>query len=1128
MKKKFDLLKSAKYIVLLVFAVLTVLSLIFMGTVRTNYNISDYLDESTDTKISLGIMEEEFGLISNVSVMVDDVTPDEAEKIKNDLKAIENVIFVNFNSQNTDYYKDNSALFVVLVNGNEYSDTAKTALDDIVEFMNEDYGERVNFGGTVMEKKLLREAIQSEIVLILGISVGLVAVLMLITAASWIEPLVLLAASGIAVLLNMGSNVIFGEISYITKAVAAILQLALSIDYSIVLLHNYRAIKAEESDNDRAMLRAIKSVFAPVSASALTTIAGLLALLFMSFRIGFDIGSVLMKSIVVSAITALTLLPALLLLLDKLMAKTAKKPLDIKGKFFCDVSLKACKIIVPIAVVIIGICCLLRTYNTYNFVDSCNKNENISDKFGDSGTLIVLYEKAEDTDEKERLLAELLASYKTKNGAPVLKSSVAYSSTVGQIFDVEKASRDLGLSEKDAELLFTVYYFTQDESKIKLDVRGFIDFAMDLIENDSDAEGFVSEETMKTLELLLDLDVMLGKEYTATELGEAIASIEMLEGMTLEQSAINQMYGLYFFDEVEIKTVNFGIMLDFLINSGMIDQELSDQLQTLFDANELISGLDFKLTHPDTKIGLGDIPSLLEQYHIELPDVLEGVDEVTYLWNTILGYKYTAKVPFAQLFTDLVTNPTCRSYFPEEIITALDTVGTDYRYIYETKAAFDITFAKGYDHKSFMPALLDLVEQATGNRPDITLDETMDQQMQQLYIMYYVENGRIPDGKIGCIDFLQFVLDTSKTNAVIAERLPEGSSEKLENLIVDAGSIRDFLGDKELYDYKEIAERINDFASSIKSMDVSVSLSEAAMMGVYVKYATATEAYELQPLSATTLLEFVLDAADNNPLLSGRIDDDMRATIRESQENIASAEKLLVADNYSRMLLTVNLPPESAESSRFVEYLTAKVDEIFGEKAYVAGEIATTYDLINAFDEDNKLISIFTVISIFAIIMVVFKSISLPVLLVAVIQGAVWIAMSMSLVSGGSMFFMSYIMAMCILMGATIDYGILLSTNYVNYRATLDKREAINKALDAAMPTIFNSGLILMICGFVVGLVASQTSISSVGFLLFRGTLVSVIMITLVLPSLLYLLDKIVLKLTVKRSISEIIKSFKK
>ena len=114
------------------------------------------------------------------------------------------------------------------------------------------------------------------------------------------------------------------------------------------------------------------------------------------------------------------------------------------------------------------------------------------------------------------------------------------------------------------------------------------------------------------------------------------------------------------------------------------------------------------------------------------------------------------------------------------------------------------------------------------------------------------------------------------------------------------------------------------------------------------------------------------------------------------------------------------------------------------------------------------------------------------------------------------MFFMSYIMSMCILMGATIDYGILLSTNYVSARKTKDRREALVEAMTGALPTIFTSGLILMVCGAVVGFVASQTSISSVGFLLFRGTLISCVMITVVLPALLYALDKVVMALTIK------------
>ena len=105
---------------------------------------------------------------------------------------------------------------------------------------------------------------------------------------------------------------------------------------------------------------------------------------------------------------------------------------------------------------------------------------------------------------------------------------------------------------------------------------------------------------------------------------------------------------------------------------------------------------------------------------------------------------------------------------------------------------------------------------------------------------------------------------------------------------------------------------------------------------------------------------------------------------------------------------------------------------------------------------------------------------------------------------------------MCILMGATIDYGILLSTNYTRNRRSLGKKESLYQAVNSTIPTVFTSGLILMVCGLVVGLIATQTSISSVGFLLFRGTLVSVVMVLLVLPALLYLLDKFVMKLTMK------------
>jgi predicted RND superfamily exporter protein len=399
--------------------------------------------------------------------------------------------------------------------------------------------------------------------------------------------------------------------------------------------------------------------------------------------------------------------------------------------------------------------------------------------------------------------------------------------------------------------------------------------------------------------------------------------------------------------------------------------------------------------------------------------------------------------------------------------------------------------------------------------PDIELNDMVDELAKQLYIVYFADQGMFPDERIACRDILNYALVVIEENAVVKELLPEDIKEKFKTAISDAENLFAFLNDSNVYTYTELLSAIKEYVETVKVMEVEVNLSETALMGLYVKYASAKGILETGEISATDLLAFVLDAADNNPLLQDRLDSEMKEIIGESSENIAGAEKLLRAEKYSRMLLTVTLPPEGAESAEFVRFLSAKVREIFGEGAYVAGEIATTNALTVAFDADIKLISIFTVISIFLIIMIVFGSLSLPVILVAVIQGAIWITMSLS-GFGDPMFFMSYIMSMCILMGATIDYGILLSTNYVRARATLDRREALTEAMNGALPTIFTSGIILMVCGAVVGFIASQTSISSVGFLLFRGTLISALMVTVVLPALLYMLDKFVMGLTIK------------
>ena len=1084
-------LKFKRYIVLLIFVVTAIVSVLITSKVNINYNISDYLAEDTETKISLNIIEEEFGMTGDIQVMVEDVDVDTAKEIQNIIKNIPNVLTVNFNENDENYYKDNKALFAVIVDGDEYSDIANTVLDDIADELDEEF--TTNYGGSVVSKRNLRKAIQSEIVMILAIALCLVIILMLLTSSSWLEPFVLLLASGVAILMNMGTNILFGEISYITNAVSAILQLALSIDYSIVLLHGYNSIRATEDNSGKAMIKAIKSVIKPVAASALTTITGLLALLFMTMKIGFDIGIVLMKGITISAIVALTLLPALLLILEKPMQKTAKRAIVIGGEGFCKLAIKAGKVIVPVALAIIIVCGFVQSKNTYSFTDSSGDNNNITDTFGKNQTVIVVYPNKNDDYQGENALGEKLMSYKTEDGKQAVKSYTAYSNTVREIYDIDKAVQKLKMPEKDVEMLFVMYHLYGDSSRVELTPLDFVKYTEELAENDADAQGFMGEDTAKTVRTLMAIDEIMNGEHTAEQFLEHTS--DMMPDSTLSLFAIKQMYGLYYFDSITEKKVDFETVLDFAATAAkdgrldaMLDADAANGLIALSD------GVDQFKEQMDKPMSRADFKEYMLSERGET--ISEGEASLLYLaysWS-IGAETMPEEIPFLSLMNYLVSSGRVTA---ADDIAKIDSLNKLYA---------DIPNAYGYDE--FVPMLEQAATTLTGETTEINADDLA---IQQLYIMYFYEQEMIPDISIDGREFVDFVIETSKTNSVVSSQLPEDTGAKLDDIC----TVDSFLLDKNTYDFKEMTERITELQGDIKSISASGDLGESAISGVYIKYAISEDMGLSEPIMACDLLDFVVENMDSNGILKAKMSDEARGKLSGAQEAMAGAQGLLIGENYSRMLLSVDLPNESAESSAFVEYLLSSVKETLGEDAHIAGEMVSTYDLQETFDDDNKLISIFTIVSIFITVMMIFKSLSLPIILSAVIQGAIWIAMSTSLITG-PMFFMSYIMATCILMGSTIDYGILMSTNYVEYRATMDKKEALNKSVKAAMPTVFTSGLILTICGFVVGFIASQNSISTVGVLIGKGTLVSTIMITVVLPAILYLLDGFILKLSMK------------
>ncbi len=1085
--------QSMKYFVLVLFTAMIVVSVILVGSVKINYNISDYLDDETETKISLKIMEDEFGTTGNIQVMVKDVTIDEAQQISAIIKSVPNVLLVNFSGDDPNYYKDGDALFAVIVDGDEYSASAAEVLDGIKAGLDQHFSGKTNYGGAVVEKIEMRNTMKKEIVVILAISILFAMAIMLIMATSWLEPVVLLISCGVAVIINMGTNVVFGEISYITNAVAAILQLALSVDYSIVLLHNFRALKKEMPNKERAMMKAVKITFKPVLASAATTVAGLLALLFMTMKIGFDIGIVLTKGIAISMITALTLLPALLLVFDKLMEKTSKRDLVLSGKKFCNIALKGGKVILLVGFALIIACGGLQLQNIYSFTDSANPNEDIINTFGSNNTIVVVYPNNREDWDKEGELAQMLAGYKTADGKTPLQNYTAYSNTVREIYSIEMAAKKLNIPQSDVERLFKMYHdYNNDASNRKLSPYDFVEYSIEVMSRGDDSVGnFADESTLNTLKTLLAIHEIVNNSHTADEI-YTLVSTGVMSGTGLTRFQIRQMYGLYLWDEFENDTVSFEEMLYFIV--GMTTDEdgktLMDE-QTITDLTELANGLNEFKTQMNAEVTREEFREFGHEKFGEESWVDAGCDIIFGLASK----GGTAKIVDVLRLVDRVS-----ALIPPNYRALIE----NYTYVYDILSV-------ECPYTEFAPRLKNVVLALTNDEErEVNAEDTA---IQQAYIMYYDKLGAIPEVEIPGIEFIQFVNDTIVNNPTVSGNVGEDGKLKLQDVML----VDEYISDTNEYNCEEMTQKLMYLQSNVKSLASSeTSLSGAAISGIYFMHVDENSDLPTDPIMAADILNFVVDNMNNpNHALYKAMTDEHKAKVEERKQAIVSAEKLFLGDNYNRMLISVDLPNESEESSKFVNELITMVKEVYGPNAHVAGQMVSTWELQNTFDKDNQIISIFTIISIFLVIAIVFKSISLPVVLVAIIQGAIWIAMSMSLITG-PIFFMSYIIATCILMGSTIDYGILMSTNYLEYRKTMDKKEALYSAVKSAMPTIFTSGLILIICGFIVGLVASMTSISTVGFLLGRGTLVSVLMITLVLPSILYVLDGFILKLTHK------------
>ena len=452
-----------------IFFILYICAIIFclfsIGWVTVENDVTQYLPEDVETRQGITAMNENFKAFATAKIMVSNVTYETAEEIYEMISGVDGIMMVTFENNPT-YYKDAAALYDVNFSGGNFDESSLQAVETIREMLS-DYDLYIDTLVGYDENAMLRD----EMLAILLVGVSIVLLVLTLTSRAYMEVAILLINFGVAAILNMGTNFIYEKISFISDSVAVVLQLALAIDYAIILCHRFTD-EHEVLGAREAAINALSKAIPEISASSLTTISGLGALGFMKFGIGLDMAMVLVKAILISLMTVFTLLPGLLVLFCPLLDKTRHKkllpPITPVGKF----AVKSRKILPPLFILSLVGACYLSSHCPYAYSYNDLKTAKMADRqvayfkiketFGISN-MVALLVPVGDYEAEAMLLEELEAMPEVNStmGLSGMEAMDGYMLT--EALTPRELSELLGMDYELIQLLYTAYAAEHNE-----------------------------------------------------------------------------------------------------------------------------------------------------------------------------------------------------------------------------------------------------------------------------------------------------------------------------------------------------------------------------------------------------------------------------------------------------------------------------------------------------------------------------------------------------------------------------------------------------------------------------------------------------------------------------------------
>ena len=1063
--------------------------------VNVNSDMTKYLPNQSRMRQGLEIIMSDFSAAqlqsADVKAMFPDVRPDERDVLMAQLNAIQDVNGVTYNVSADSAY----TLFNLVVP----KSIDQKALGKAIR---ERYGDDV-----IVETSQDGATPPFSVIVIAAILIFTVLFLM---AQSWLDPLLILISTGIAVVINVGTNYFMPSVSITTNYIAPILQLVLSLDYSIVLLNRYRQElnSGVERTLSQSINTAIQKATPSIISSALTTVVGLLMLLLMRLKIGMDMGIVLAKGVLCSLICTFTVLPSLLLLCHNWLQKTNKRvfvlPTDRISRFVTHHKVT----LVIFIVLLFGSSYYFSRQTEITF--STNGESKISKVFPRLNPMLVIYDTkdepgimqlADSMKQSENVLS--IVSYPT-----LLKEQYTATELTAHIKRLTTDMADYmptidNMSMLTPELMQVVYYlhsgsgdtlaisfpevmrFIKEEcienplfaNVIDERMRSQIQLLDGLlaIQGNSDDEEEEEEEVIESRKSKVESQKVLASTPGIVESGESREESGETRGKSHQRQEVDAHLTLVS-DESQKSKVESGSRKH---NRGKmaVDGKVSViQFANILDAiyaNEQSRYLRM----------ITDTTQLRKDMNVrQMADYIGSTNSQTKLIFSMSDYgKRMTPLQYVHFLTDdLFQRKALRNMVSDEQKNELiirerfmDNANIDAYLSIQELSSMLIE----YGFHTMSEARVLAIAQGQDLLPE--QEETIDEEFEH---PLYAESD-------SCEQLEQELRSTEKTTSPIVKSDTERKAELMVEL----------MGSDKRYKSTEMVKIFKSLGETIAPSTVNL---------LYCYYGSQHNYNDSLRMSLEGLLYYAADTLIQDQQVTAFLDEPTRQLIESIPEQLKDGIGMLSHEDYALMVLVTDLPDESDETYAFVERLDTLSAKTLNEPCYLVGESVMFDEMKRGFSAEMTRITLFTILAIFLIVALTFKSVLVPTILVMTVMTAVFVNVTVSGWVSGGMLYLAYLIVQSILMGATIDYGILFANYYKENRRTLDEYDSSTQAYKGSIRTIMTSGIIMVIGPGVMAVSVNDVAISSIVGCLAVGSAVSVLLILFVLPGILVAFDR--------------------